>query len=110
MAEDGTDRVREAWRGFADELAGMVEELRSRYRDAGGEASDASFDRASSTMRSSLDDASRRLRETVRDPAVRGEAGDVGGSFLDALGTTFTEVGQKLRDAASEERRRSSGW
>ncbi|WP_131787808.1 hypothetical protein [Protofrankia symbiont of Coriaria ruscifolia] len=89
-----------AWDDVANSVTTLGQRLKTHFDDVVGErASDRKgLDDALAELRATLDRAYSAAGQAVKDPAVRESASKTGASFVDALSTTLTELGQRLKN------------
>ncbi|CAN5269912.1 hypothetical protein BH20ACT9_BH20ACT9_17470 [soil metagenome] len=96
------DRGREAWQAVGDHFTSLGEHFRrhherlSREEGAGRPTAEA----VDESLRSLADAADRLVTsvgDTVRDPALQRDARRAADSLVDALETTFAELGTEFR-------------
>jgi hypothetical protein len=94
---DGTDPWAEAGRRWSS----IGEKLRDQYRELADEGG-PSEDEVRSALET-LGDAARAVADSVgsamKDPEVRDQVKDAAASFVTALGQTFSQLGDELREA-----------
>ena len=95
------NRSDEAWEDVGEQFRKLGAMFRDHYEAQRPEGlSEAEEEEVSEAVRSFADNmrsALGALIETVTDSEVHGEARQTAGSFLEALGTTFAELGADLR-------------
>ncbi len=91
--------IKPAWDEVADSVTELGKLLKTHFDDVIGERDPdrKGLDDALAQLRATLDRAYSAAGHAAKDPAVRENATKVGSSFVDALSTTFTEVGQRLK-------------
>jgi hypothetical protein len=91
------DETRSAWQEASDQLSGLGRRLKEHYRDQHGEENSAT--EAVRHLAEAVQDAFDAMGTAAKDPQVQAEVKQVGRSLSDALGTTFAEVSEDLRQA-----------
>lgn len=89
-----TDQLSQ-WQQLADRVEALALKLKLHVEQADddGEVKDAM-----GRLRADVDEAFRAAGNAVRDHAVREDVSEVGRLLTDALDTTFTRVGDQVRD------------
>jgi hypothetical protein len=92
--------IKPAWDEVADSVTQLGKLLRVHFDDVVAERDPdrKGLDEAFAQLRTTLDRAYSAAGQAAKDPAVRENATKVGSSFVDALSTTFTEVGQRMKN------------
>ena len=77
----------------------MSEKIKTHYQDLVGDEgpSEEKVREAVSTLGTAAQSMIDSLGEAMRDPEVRGQVKDAAASFVAALGTTFSRLGDELR-------------
>jgi hypothetical protein len=83
------------WQELADRVEALALKLKLHAEQAGddGEVKDAM-----GRLRADVDDAFKAAGNAVQDHAVREDVREVGRLLTDALDTTFSRVGEQVRD------------
>lgn len=88
-----------AWDRVTEQFSALGERVRQRYEEQEGEVA-ATGDSLQDALRT-LGDAAERLATTVgdviRDPGIQDEARRATSALVDAVGLTFSRLGQDLR-------------
>ena len=100
-------RSDEAWEDVGEQFKKLGAMFRDHYEaqrsDEPSEADELEVDEAVRSFGDNLRSALGAVIETVTDADVHGEARQTAGSFLEALGTTFGELGADLRRRPDED-------
>jgi hypothetical protein len=91
--------LKAAWDDVAESVTQVGHRLKTHFDDVVAErpADRSGLDAALGQLRASLDRAYSAAGHAVKDPAVRGDVTKAGASFVDALSTTLTELGERLK-------------
>jgi hypothetical protein len=91
--------LKAAWDEVAESVTHLGQRLKTHFDDVVAErpADRTGVDAALARLRESVDRAYSAAGKAVKDPVVREDATKAGTSFVDALSTTLTELGQKLK-------------
>jgi len=103
--------VEDSWQTVAGEFRSLGYAFRDHYRatkDQGDTApSEQEVRDALHTVTDALDTALTSVGNTIRDPEVQQSAKEAAKSLLDALGTSFAQVGEALDRAVAGVRKTS---
>ena len=99
-------RSDEAWEDVGEQFRKLGAMFRDHYEAQRSEPVEADDQEVTEAVRSfgeNMRSALGALIETVTDSEVHGEARQTAGSFLEALGSTFNELGADLRQRTDED-------
>jgi hypothetical protein len=92
------------WSEAGKRWSSIGEKLRDRYKEVSGEGG-PSEDEVRSALET-LGEAARAVADSVgnamKDPDVREQMKDAAASFVTALGQTFSQLGDELREAREQ--------
>ncbi|MDP8978477.1 MAG: hypothetical protein M3N17_07860 [Actinomycetota bacterium] len=96
------DRGQDAWRGVGDRFTSLGEHFRRHHERLSREegADQPASEAVDESLRSMADAADRLVTsvgDAVRDPALQRDARRAADSLVDALETTFAELGTEFR-------------
>lgn len=88
-----------AWDDVADSFTELGRGLKVHFHDVvdRSETDRKAVDDALAQLRKTLDRAFTAAGQAARDPGLREDATKVGTAFVDALSTTLTEAGRRLK-------------
>jgi hypothetical protein len=84
------------WQELADRVEALALKLKLHVEQAGDD--EEVVKDAMSRLRADVDDAFKAAGNAVKDHAVREDVREVGRLLTDALDTTFSRVGDQVRD------------
>jgi len=98
----------EAWNDVGEQLKKLGFMFKSHYQEYEGEdftevVSDAEVKDALRTLGESVKAAFATVGDAFADPEIRDEAKQTAGSFFDALGATFSDLGHDISASAGSE-------
>ena len=100
-------RSDEAWEDVGEQFKKLSAMFRDHYEaqrpEEGPDVDEREMSEAVRSFGDNMRSALGALIETVTDSEVHGEARQTAGSFLEALGTTFGELGADLRRRPDED-------
>lgn len=100
-AHEQTEQPSDPWAEAGRRWSSIGDKLRDHYRDMSDEGG-PSEDEVRSALET-LGDAARAVADSVgsamKDPQVRDQVKDAAASFVTALGQTFSQLGDELREA-----------
>jgi hypothetical protein len=102
--DDMAESSKEAWNQVGDKFGEWSRLLGEKYRKRGEELGTTAeedrkkLDDAIQTVTRQVDQAFTSLGETLRDPDAKQQLKEATKAFGDALSTTFSEVGEQIRN------------
>ncbi len=96
-ADEQTEPSDDPWRRVGDEFSTLGASFKSHFKRSQQTGSDNLID--------SLKAAFDSLGDAAKDEQVRSDAKSAGASFMEAIGDTFSELGETLRKKAEDARR-----
>ncbi len=96
-------RSDEAWEDVGDQFKKLGAMFRDHYEAQRSDGAIEVDEEAVSSFGDNMRSALGAVIETVTDSEVHGEARQTASSFLEALGSTFSQLGEDLRSRTDED-------
>lgn len=92
----------DAWNKVGSEFTSLGGRFKDHYRKAPSD-DQAEVKKGLEALMESMDKAFDSLGKAVRDPGVRDDAKKAGNAFVEAIGATFSELGDAIASKVSHE-------
>lgn len=101
----GDPRLEDQWREVGDDAKRLGETFRRHYAGEDGPGPGDDLKDAARSLGRGLERFFGALGDTIKDPEMKEQARRTGSSFLGALSSTFSQVGEDIGDAFDGSRR-----